>query len=495
MDTKKLLIPCLIYILALAPRLYKLSETAVYPDEITWMVKGKETIYALKNRNLNYFRNAWWNSRKDTYAIGLPVVVLNGIFHVMLAGEGKFSLKLLPDIIASRLPLVLLGSFTSPLIYWYSTKFLAKQIALLASITYALSPIAIALDRWILHDSALSLFSFLAISTYLLDYKSKTTRFWPGIWLALGFLTKPAGLLPIVSWLTILLIDHSKPSRNLFFKSIIGFIIAATLIWPQSWFKPFMAVPEYLFRQATLTKSGDPIPNFFLGKPTPFPDWTYYLFQLATRTPEIIIVLFLLSLPLYLSKKRPPFSHFLLAIIAYNIVLFLAYSLTLQKGGIRYIMSTIPWIYLVSAWCFFEIIVKLKKAILKTSLAIAYLGLSVYPLLYLPNYYLYYNHFIGGPKNAVKYDLVGLCFGTKPAIKYLDQNKIPGIVSVVGCSDTAPYHTTRNLTKDWKQAEIVILESSYRQQHPDFESVKSVENRKLVQKISENGVITSWIYR
>src|SRR3990170_349304 len=97
MVTKRILV--LIYLIALLPRLWQLGATPVYVDEVTWVVKGKEAIYALAKGNLDYFRNrAWWNDRKDTYAIGWPTVLASGLAHVILAGSGQYSLHWLDDM-------------------------------------------------------------------------------------------------------------------------------------------------------------------------------------------------------------------------------------------------------------------------------------------------------------------------------------------------------------------------------------------------------------
>lgn len=458
------------------------------------MVKGKETIYALKNLNFDYFKyNAWWNSRKDGHAIGLPAVFLNGIFHVVLSGTGKYSLHLLPDIIASRFPLVLLGSLTSPLIFWFTSNYVNRRVAALAAITYALNPITIALDRWILHDSPKTIFSFLAVATYLIALARKKISIWPGIWLTLGFLSKPTVLIGGVVWFFTYIKSKTNFTFKLFLTNIISFILSVLVLWPQSWFYPILAIPEYLVRQAVLTKTGDPLPNFYLGQATFYPDWTYYIFQFLTRTPEIILIFFLIAATIFIRKKPKMVST--LSIIIFCFLIFTVYSLTPQKGGIRYALPIFPWLYIASAWGFFQITVFIRNNYLNFALLIAYIFFSVYPLIYFPNLYLYYNRFIGGPVSAQKIDLVGLCFGTKPALEYLDQNNITGLVAVVGCADTAPYHTPRTLTKDWNQADMVILESSYKQQHPDYDSVKNTEARMLLKDIYQHGVLTAKIYR
>ncbi len=488
MDTKKFfwrLAPLVIYLLALLLRLINLSETAVYPDEITWMVKGKETIYAFKQLNIEYFRTqGWWKSDKDTYAIGLPLILLSGLSHVLLAGTGKFSLHLFSDITASRLPVVFVGSLLPPAIYVFTSKYLGRKFSSVAAIIYALSPIAIALDRWVLHDSYLSLFSFLAIITFI-DGK----KFTPGIFLSLAYLTKPHGILPIIAWGGFLLMKRQKIIVKSLVINLGIFLALTTILWPESWFDPIISIPKYIYNQATLTRIGDPIPNFYMGHPTFSPDWSYYFFQIFTRTPEIILVCLMIAIYFFLKRLKTNSANNVWPIIVAVSLYILSFLVVLNfasiKGGVRYLLPLLPWIYIAAAW-------GIKQSIMRPWHVVI---LAIPALFLYPNYYLYYNYFIGGPTKAQKYDLVGACFGTKPALEYLDNNNIIGTVSIIGCADTAPYHTGRDLTKDWTKAEFVILESSYKQQFPEKEAVRSVEKRTKLATIYQSGVPTATIYQ
>jgi len=497
MVTKRSIAAVLLYTIALIPRSFQLEQTGVYPDEITWMVKGKEYLYALKNRDLTYLKNAWWNNPKDSYAIGLPLAVTNGASHILFAGTGKFSLRIFSDIIASRLPVVLIGSLLTPLMFIYFSKYISPKASFIASITYALNPIAIGLDRWVIHDSYLTLFSFLALISFNSSSTAKTI--FPGFWLSLAFLTKPNGILPIFSWATHTLFQPAGSKLSELLKNIVGFFTFTTVLWPSSWFLPIISVPLYIYNQTVLTRYGDPVPNYFLGQSTFYPNPTYYLFQFFFRTPEVIILFVFIGGLLLVKRLSKAESHkksLAITGLTYIILFFVTISLTPQKGGIRYALPLLPWIYILSGWGIFQFVEKYtKRRFLKILAYFTFIFFSSYPISYHPNYYLYYNYLIGGPGKAQKYDLVGLCFGSKKALNFIDRNNLKGVVSVVGCSDTATYHTSRNLTKDWNKADIVILESSYIQQFPKADSVVMTKKREILFTVKENGVTTATVYR
>jgi hypothetical protein len=117
-------------------------------------------------------------------------------------------------------------------------------------------------------------------------------------------------------------------------------------------------------------------------------------------------------------------------------------------------------------------------------------------LIYFPNSYsLYYNHFVIGPQTAKKLDLVGLCLGNKAAFTYMSNHHLSGTVAVLGCSDTANYHTKLPLTKDWTTAKYIVLESAHYQLFPNIPSVQSLTTRNLIAVIEEQGVETARVYQ
>jgi len=495
MSTKtKVRLSIILYLFTAIIRLYQLNLTAVYPDEITWMVKGKEFLYSIAKRNLEYFHGAWWNSTKDSYAIGIPVIVPSGLMYTSLAGSGKYSLKILPDIIASRLPIVFIGSLTAVLIFLFGLNYFTPAVSLITGLLYAINPITISLDRWILNDSFLTLFSFLSITSFYKSYNKSKSVLLPGVFLGLAFLVKPNGLLPFVAWLIFLLFGKNRRfTFKLIILNVVSFLFIVGALWPQVWISGPFAIIEYLSRQSRLVNSGDPIPNYFFGHATLNPNPMYYFFQLFTRLPEIIVILFISSAIFYFKRSRPNKTNILIpSVIIYSGIFLLLVSFSSVKGGVRYVLPLFPWIYLSCGWVINNI--DISKYQYKEFVKFVIITLSCLPLLYFPNYYLYYNSFINGPKTASKFDLFGLCFGSKEALEYLDANHINGLTSVIGCADTAPYHSGRPLTKKLSDASIIIIENSFVQQHPDSSFLKFVNNKKLIQEITQQGVVTARIY-
>ncbi len=210
--------------------------------------------------------------------------------------------------------------------------------------------------------------------------------------------------------------------------------------------------------------------------------------------PEVILILGLSSLILFLKKFNRHKTNILVpAVLAYTTIFLYLISSSAVKGGVRYALPLFPWIYLASGWVINKL-EKSKHAYKSLALAII-IFLASYPIMYFPNYYLYYNTFIGGPRNAVKYDLFGLCFGSKEALEYLDKNGPSGLTGVIGCSDTASYHSGRTLTKNFIDADILIVESSFVQQHPDSKLLQTIRNKRLIKEILQQGVVTARIYQ
>lgn len=486
----------LIYLVALSVRLYRLSDVLVYVDEVTWMVKGKEAVYALKSLNLNYFRNAWWESKTDSYAISWPLTISSGVSHILFAGTGKNSLHLFSDIFASRLPIILISSLLGSIIFMFGKKYIGVIPSSLAGLAYALDPIAISLDRWILNDSFLSLFSFLSVMSYVHLVEDKKLSVLPGVFLALAFLTKPHGILVILAWVGLLFVEKGIHAFKLFMLNILSFYLSVSILWPKAWINPITAIPSYLFNQSILVNRGDPIHNFYLGRAVDSPNWTYYLFQLLFRTPEYAVIILLTGIVYFVYKilfKKHKVNASIPSILGYLLFSFVLLSTSSIKGGVRYLLFFYPYIYLSTFYFLRILTIKLRKPVVWILIMLVSLS-SVNALNYLPQSYLYYNSIIGGAVNAQRYDLIGLCFGNKSALEYLDKKQLVGLTAILGCPDSGLYHSSRPQTKNILLAKYIILESAYVQQFPNDPKVELVKSYPLLATVYEKSLITARIY-
>lgn len=477
-------------ILATTLRLLSMAKAPIYDDEITWMVRGKETIYALIHHNLAYFKYAWWTDTTETQAISLPLVFLNGGFHVLLAGAGKYSLHLFSDIIASRLPIVILSSFFPLLIYYYGAYFFSRKVALLGAVLYAINPIAINIDTWVLNDSPLTIFIFLSIAIFYKSVLKGKNTILPGFSLSLSLLTKPLGILPIAFWIIYFLINNrTLKVLKLIFSNLVFAFILVIVLWPQSWINPIFSFPEYMYRQANLVQTN--LAVYYWGKVTFNPGWSYYLFQFFTRMPEGIILGFIFYLVIFIFNFRKN----MVPVWGYLVLFFLCLNFSANKLGIRYALPMLPWLILLSASGLWGMLNKFKSLVFKGIYIFAMAATFIYPIFYWPDYYLFYNHLIGGPKGAQKYDMVGLCASSKPAIEYLNSIEYHGKIYVAGCQSSAYYYTTIPMVNDFREADIIVLETYFQKQHPERAVFEFLKNKPVWKSFEKHGAVIAEIYK
>lgn len=482
-----------IYILGLIIRLISLDTAGIYSDEITWMVRGKEVVYAILHRNSSYFDNAWWNKQNDTEAIGLPLVVTSGIPYVFLSeGGGRISLKVLPEIVAARIGPVMVNAILPVGILIFGIYFLSFGVGLLAALVYMIDPVTLGLDRWVVHDSFLTLFSFGALASFLIYGEKGKLNILPGILLGLAFLTKPNGIVPFVGWITYWLFNFkSKQILKLLLLNCMIFFATITILWPASWHNP-LAFLEYLWRQTSLVQGG--MRNFYLGEVTNDPGWTYFIFQILTKMPEVLIlgmILGILNVVNFRKKNRSVF----IASLSYVLVFFVLISVSPKKLGARYALPLFPWLILLSSYGLvagFKLIKSRKVKIILIGLALFSL---LYPLTFAPDYYQYYNLFVGGPKGAQKYDLVGFCASSRPAFEYLNEINFDGKVYVAGCADPVAYYSPQaQVVDDFREAEMVVVETYLKNQHPEDPVWRLLEGKSPDKQFKNHGAVMTEIY-
>jgi 4-amino-4-deoxy-L-arabinose transferase-like glycosyltransferase len=433
-----------------------------------------------------------------TEAIALPLTFFNGLFLVAFAGAGKYSLKIFSDMFAARLPVVLISSLIPVGIYYYGSSIFSKKLSLIAAFVYIFNPISIALDREVVNDSFLTLFTFFALISYIYYSRKKVLNIIPGIFLSLAFLTKPDGLMPILGWVFLLIfVDRSRYAIKYFLINVFSFLLIVTVLWPPSWRMPVFAIFEYLYRQFSLVQVGMGV--FYKGVVTNNPGFDFYIFQYLVRMPVALILGFIVSILIALRsvlKKPISIKPAVIPIVLYNLTFFLLISFSSKKLGIRYAEPLLPWFVILSSWGLIWLVESIHNRYL-TTVAVLIIALNILtPLSYNPDYYFYYNFLVGGPKGAQKYDMVGFCSSTRLATDYLEERNMTGSVFVAGCPDPVRYYWAGlDITYNYLKADYIILETYYVDQHPEDPVLAYLANKTSVKDIQFHGAIIARIYK
>lgn len=490
LKTKKinLLLIILIFFLSLFVRIYKLQETEIYPDEITWMVRSKESFLSIKTGRFFYFDTAWWKSQTDTEAINLPGVLISGASMFFLAKNQptNYSLKLFPDYIAVRIPVAVINSLFVVFLFLALKKITKdKRIAFLGSLMLSLDPISLALSRWHLADSYLMIFVFLSFYFFCFVKNKKLSIITTAFFLSLAFLTKPTALV-IIPVLFII-----SPFKLVL--TSIPFFLFVHFFWLGNGGYVGFEVFDYVLRQYRLSQ--EPFRTFFAGRVTTNPPFYYYFYQLITRLP-VITLIGLFVFPFFVKvKKIVKQQKMILFFGMFSFLYLVVFSLSTKKLGVRYIYPIYPFIYYVSSTgiIYFFDRIKKKQKIFFTTIICGYFSFITF--YYFPNYYLFYNEIFGGPAKMQKYDMVGLCTGAKNAMMFISKNYITDSIAYVGCNRSAVnYYSGVRVSSDWKNEKYIIVEESLRYLFPENEVFEYLEDKEPVFLNKQQGVILSRVY-
>jgi hypothetical protein len=277
--------------------------------------------------------------------------------------------------------------------------------------------------------------------------------------------------------------------------TVLMTFVFVTILWPASWHNPIFAITEYLFRQKDLVNNG--INTYFMGKLTNNPPVYYYLVQMIIRVPPIILFGFLSYLYFLTSSWKNSSLKPNYVIFTFFSLFLIFVSISAKKLGVRYALPLWPWIYLFAGKGILGLLSKIKNPSTVGVGVVMIISFSVRTHLSLfPNNYLYYNSLIGGSKNAQKYDVVGLCSGSKQAVSYISkcypQEKE---IAVLGCgSSTIPYYWPHWVTTNWKNENILVIEKHFLQLKRDPEVVKFNENNIPSHTIKVFGADLAYLY-
>ncbi len=496
---RDIVVVLLLFLLTFIVRAYQLGQTPIYPDEITWMVRSKESALAIRTQRFDYFKTAWWNIKDDTEAIAIPLTFSVGFPIIYLAKDASvLSFNLFQDYIVGRYVVIFITSIFMSIFYLFLRKVLDKKMSLLASFLLTMDPTFLANSKIIMNDIYLTIFLFISLASYLLIKNKLNSVILSAVGLSLAFLTKPNGLIliPIFALQIFLNKDRLVEIKKFVLTLFFAFVVVLVL-WPNSWANPFFAIPEYLLRQTSLVQNG--INNYFFGQITNNPPFYYYIFEILVKIPPIIILSFISLLLFFFSKayRKQSGSKFLISLFTFLVLFLITVSFSAKKLGARYVLPIWPWIYLLSMYPLHYLMEKFRSKLLKISFLTLLVISTIYNYFhFFPYHDLYYNFLIGGSENAAKYDLVGLCSGSKASVDYISKCYLEtNTIGALGCGrSTIPYYYPNSFDYNWKKDGVWFVEAYYVQLNKDPEVTNFYEKNKPTHTISINGLNLAYIY-
>lgn len=489
-----------LFVLFLTTRLYQLSQTAIYPDEITWMVRAKETALAIKTHNFKYFDTAWWTNKTDTEAIAIPLTVISGYPLIYLGrDQSVVSRNILQDYIAGRGPVIIFSAIFIVIYYFFVKKYCNKKVAMISSVLLTLDPIFTANSKLVMNDIFITVFTFISVSAYLFIKNRRLSIITSSLALAAAFLTKPGGIVILPVFFLQIFLNHKEWREELskFLWTIVFSFTFISLFWPASWHNLLLAIPEYIFRETTLVGAG--INNYFLGQITTNPPFYYYLFELLVRTPPIIILGLLFFIYNCIVRKNINGFRKKWSVFAFLLLFLASISFSAKKLGVRYELPVWPWIYMIASYSIVLIIEKVRIHWLRITIVAGIFAWFAFIFIsFFPYHNLYYNFFIGGPKNSRKYDLVGLCEGSKGAVDYA-LKCFPEIhqIGAIGCGNsTIPYYYPYSFSGNWNDQKLFTVEAYYIQLYlaRDPALNEYISKNTPAYTFAPNGVVMSYVY-
>lgn len=492
----------LLFILALLPRIINLSGHDIFVDEISWMPRAKDIYGTIRTLSWNPNNTMWWLSPTTTEAIGLPVTTAAGFFMTYLAkGYSIHSLNLFQDFVAGRLVVAILGSLFVPAFYLLLRKFVDEKMAFLTSLLFAIDPIAIALSRWLQHDTALMAFSIISLMLFLIN-DNKTTLVFSSFFAALAILTKPQGFL-VVFTLVIYYLVTLILKRKVNFKRLIFWLILSamftTALFPYLWKNPVGNMLNYLMIQVNHVDEGNL--TLFNGTITYAPPWYYYFAIFPFRVPESVLVGFAAGLIISVINLRKGITKnkFFVVGFIYTVIYLFLMSTSDKKLGIRYLLPIWPYMYLLATSGIIYISKFLKNKFVKIGYWILIIAFPVWGILkFSPIYYLYHNNFIS-PAKFQNFEAVGYCDSVKPALTYLAPELHENIKLMLRACDAAfnyyTGYTIQRVQSPYQKPEYIIQENLNAQTNPQI--YKDIENAGYVEirEIDFRGMTLARIYK
>lgn len=517
---RRWLIPLIVFILALIPRVLRLGTFWGTDERYHWQLSN-EFFLALT-------RGDWAN----TIPQGLPGVTLAWIDSIAMGlrygwiwltgGQPVLDQIMAIDrpyqLLAQRqLPMVLVNTLVVVGIYLLAQRIIGWKAAFGGATLIALNPFFLAELRVLRFEALVTGFMLLAFLAAFAYFKENRIYLLilSAVFTAVAMLAKISAifLFPMIGLLGLVIIisvDYSnKQQRQPFFRStlipftlkyLLWVILALFffwLFWPAMWVTPLKTLQEvWEFVGAAGEEGMDGRGVFFWGKVYPDdPGYGFYPVALLFRlTPSVLFGVLIAIVFLFLIRKRgwPVRDErgwqwgAVVLLLVYALAFFVMMMLGAKKYD-RYLMPIFPaldlvagigWLWLgkwtISRWW------QLGRP--GVVLGVGWLALLILQglttLPHLPYYYTYYNPLLGGIHNAANYIQVGYGEGVDQVAAYMESkpnaseikwasgysSKLEGLFS----GETIAMD---NLDGRWVQADYVMIYLSHIQRGKHFQDI------------------------
>jgi len=538
------LIPLIVFILALIPRVLRLGTFWGTDERYHWQLSN-EFFLALTQgdwantvpQGLPGVTLAWI----DTIAMGLQYgwIWLTGgqpVLDQIMAIDRPY------ELLAQRqLPMVLVNTLVVVGIYLLVQRVIGWKAAFLGATLVALNPFFLAESRVLRFEALVTGFMLLAFLAAFAYFKENRIYFLilSAVFTAVAMLAKISAifLFPMLGLLGLAIavsIDRSNiEQRQPFFRSVVVpfilkyvvWVILALfffwLFWPAMWVTPVKTLQEvWEFVGAAGEEGMDGRGVFFWGKVYPDdPGYGFYPVTLLFRLTPLVLfgVLIVIGLLFLFRKQSWPVRDergwqwsAVILLLAYTLAFFVMMTLGAKKYD-RYIMPIFPALDLVAGigwlWLGEWIISRWRQPSRPgVVLGVGWLtllilqGLTTLP--HLPYYYTYYNPLLGGTRQAVNYVRVGYGEGLDQVADYLERkpqaatlklasgnsSKIEGLFS-------GQTIALGNLDGKWTQGDYVLIYVSQLQRGKHDEDILAYLKRHQPEYVLKmHGLEYAWLY-
>ena len=317
-----------------------------------------------------------------------------------------------------RFPNVLFGAATAAILFLFCRRMIGVAASFAAGFFWAVSPLAVALNRLAKEETALTFFTLLACYFYCRaqqEVSDESARRWydlSAIGFGLAFASQYILHLLGLNALAWLLAGRMGLTRNpsrfsykrFFFVIFLTFILAnPVVLFPSN----FNAILHWLHHDGVTHSGYDFDGTLYLNFPSRLlagVPWIYYFWLLLIKTPIPILVAVIAGSIMLLRERRTLASCFFLA---FGVLQLAGLSVSGAKW-VRYSLPVLPFLFLAGGYAVQEIWSRMREK--KMSLAFAGLTaatLFALPLLELhawsPYTSFYLNSIGGGQKNIARY--------------------------------------------------------------------------------------------